>query len=45
MVIKHSDNEYDLIIRPENNSSKTFQWFYFLVQLNPNKLNIRKKYN
>ena len=45
MAIKHSDNEYDLIIRPENNSSKTFQWFYFLVQLNPNKLNIDQEKN
>ncbi len=45
MAIKHSDNEYDLIIRPENNSSKTFQWFYFLVQLNSNKLNIDQEKN
>ena len=45
MAIKHSDNEYDLIIRPENNSSKTFQWFYFLVQLNPNIQNIDQEKN
>jgi hypothetical protein len=45
MAIKHSDNEYDLIIRPENNSSKTFQWFYFLVQWNPNKSNIEQEKN
>ena len=40
MAIKHSDNEYDLIIRPDNNSIRTFQWFFFLVQLNPNNKNI-----
>jgi len=45
MAIKHSDNEYDLFIRPESNSSKTFQWFYFLVQLNPNIQNIDQEKN
>ena len=40
MAIKHTDNEYDLIIRPDNNSIRTFQWFFFLVQLNPNNKNI-----
>ena len=34
MAIKHSDYEYDLIIRPETNSPKTFHWFFFLVELN-----------
>ena len=43
MAIKHSDNEYDLIIRPENNSTRTFQWFYFLVQLNPNNNYLNEK--
>ena len=43
MAIKHSDNEYDLIIRPENNSTRTFQWFYFLVQFNPNYRNINSQ--
>ena len=34
MAIKHSDYEYDLILRPETNSPKTFHWFFFLVELN-----------
>ena len=33
MAIKHSNNEYDLIIRPETNSTQNFQWFFFLVEL------------
>ena len=37
MVIKHSDNEYDLITRPETNSLKAYQWFYFIVK--PNEMN------
>ena len=36
MVIKHSDNEYDLITRPETNSIKAYQWFYFIVKPNEN---------
>ena len=34
MAIKHADNEYDLILRPETNSTRTFQWFYFSITLN-----------
>lgn len=34
MVIKHSDNEFDLIIRPETFSVRTFQWFFFSIKEN-----------
>ena len=31
MAIRHSPNEYDLILRPETSCQRTYQWFYFLV--------------
>ena len=36
MAIKHADNEYDLVLRPETNSTRTFQWFYFSITVNNN---------
>lgn len=39
MAIKHSEYEYDLILRPETNSVRTFQWFYFAVSINASNSN------
>ena len=41
-VIKHNPNEYDLILRPETGSLRTFHWFYFRVKMNKiNDLNLK----
>ena len=33
-AIKLSSNEYDLILRPETNSMRTYHWFFFRVKIN-----------
>ena len=33
-AIKLSNNEYDLILRPETNSMRTYHWFFFRVEIN-----------
>ena len=33
-AIKLSNNEYDLILRPETNSMRTYHWFFFRVKIN-----------
>ena len=39
-AIKNKINEYDLILRHETGSIKTYQWFYFRVMINENSDNI-----
>ena len=34
MAIKQKENEYDIITRPETNSTRNYQWFFFSVRLN-----------
>ena len=33
-AIKINSNEYDLILRPETDCSRTYHWFFFRVQIN-----------
>ena len=33
-AIKHNEFEYDLILRPETGSLRTYQWFYFMIHIN-----------
>ena len=40
-AIKNNINEYDLILRHETGSIKTYQWFYFRVMINKNSDNIK----
>lgn len=41
-AIKHNDNEYDIITRPETNSMRNYQWFYFGIKLsNPSSQTIK----
>ena len=44
-AIKSKNNEYDLILRPETGSTKSYQWFYFRVMINENsdQINILKE--
>ena len=45
-AIKLNSNEYDLILRPETDSLRTYHWFFFRVKINElsssNKLKVNK---
>ena len=45
MAVKHNNNEYDLIIRPETNCIRNYQWFYFSVKENKKLTNPIIKFN
>ena len=45
MAIKHNNNEYDLIIRPETNCIRNYQWFHFSVIENKKLINPIVKFN
>ena len=39
-AIKHNSNEYDLILRPETGSLRSYQWFYFRITINNKSTNL-----
>ena len=39
-AIKHNPNEYDLILRPESECIRNYQWFYFMLKINNKSTNL-----
>ena len=39
-AIKHNPNEYDLILRPESECIRNYQWFYFMLKINDKSTNL-----